>query len=103
MSSKKTNTIFSVIIGAMLIVLGFFCGSIFENHKFVEERESYDKLIEEGNSAINEYLETTDWNALKNIEANAITTDCKRCSPKVSAAFKQLDKRKAEVSHVVVR
>jgi len=91
-TSKKIVLLSGTIaICFIVLLIGFFCGSIYEIEK--DKKEKQNELLDIENELI-QLKSTTDWNALKNIQVNSIVKGCRRCEPRVSNAFQVLHGRK---------
>ncbi len=98
MSIVRIDKIFNLVIVLIVGMMGYLCGGIFEYHEHTTER---DLLLFERDSikGYSDHLTyNVDWNALKNIEVSSITSNCRKCNPKVVDVFLALSEKEKQRS-----
>jgi hypothetical protein len=102
---KKRSPFIEAMKILAILVFAFFGGYSYDINDYNDCKENNIQLELERDSLeieLFDNLNSADWNAMKNIETNTITEDCKRCSPRVSVAFAQIDTRKSKGRSMVV-
>ena len=104
-SVSKRNPFIEAMKIMAILVFAFFGGYSYDINGYNDCQEENIQLRFERDSLeleLFDNLNSADWSAMKNIETNSITKDCRRCSPKVSVAFAQLDTRKESKGRAMV-
>lgn len=93
---------YNFILGCLILAIGFFGGITIERSSnvvdidvLVYERDSIEGLVD--------HLQyNVDWNAMYNLELNAIAGDCKRCSSTFAPIKETLEAEKQNRGRLVV-